>query len=74
MKTIALAVTGVILALLGGLWLVQGLGLVTIEPIACVGACEPLEGPSPTWAVIGAVVLAAGLLALFFAFRRRAPK
>jgi hypothetical protein len=44
-KTIALAIAGVILALLGGLWLVQGLGLVTIEPIACVGACEPLAGP-----------------------------
>jgi hypothetical protein len=74
MKTIAFAIAGVILALLGGLWLLQGLGLVNIEPVACVGACEPLEGPSPTWAVIGAVVLAAGLLALFLAFRRRAPK
>jgi hypothetical protein len=74
MKIIALAIVGVILALLGGLWLLQGLGLVTIEPIACVGACEALEGPSPTWAAIGAVVLAAGLLALFAAFRRRTPK
>jgi hypothetical protein len=73
-KTIALAVIGVILALLGGLWLLQGLGLVTIAPIACVAECEPLEGPSPTWAAIGLVVFAAGLLTLFFTFQRRAPK
>ena len=74
MKKIALAAAGVILALLGGLWLVQGLGLVSIEPVACVGACEPLEGPSPVWAAIGLVVFAAGCAALFLAFRRRAPK
>lgn len=74
MKTIALAVAGLILAARGGLWLLQGLGVVTVAPIACVAECEPLEGPSPMWATIGAVVLASGLLALFFAFRRRAPK
>jgi hypothetical protein len=74
MKKIALAVAGVILVALGGLWLLQGLGLVNIEPIACVAACETLEGPSLTWAVIGAVVLGTGLLALFLALRRRAPK
>ena len=74
MKTLALAAAGVILALLGGLWLLQGLGVVIIEPIACVGACEPLDGPSPTWAIIGGFVLAAGLFALVLAFRRRAPK
>ena len=74
MKKIVIAALGLVLALLGGLWLVQGLGLVTIEPIACVGACEPLEGPSPTWAAIGLVVFAAGCAALFFALRRRTQK
>jgi hypothetical protein len=72
MKTIILAVPGVICVALGGLWLLQGLGGVVIPPILCVAECEPLEGPSTTWAVIGAVVLAAGALALYFAFRRRA--
>ena len=71
MKKIAFAVVGLILAALGGLWLLQGLGVVHIEPVACVGACEPLEGPSPMWAAIGFVVLAAGLGAIYFAFRRR---
>lgn len=48
---------------IGGLWLVQGLGWVTIDPIACVGECRPLRGPNPEWAVVGATALAAGLVA-----------
>jgi len=70
MKKIALIIVGLLFSALGGLWLVQGLGLVHIEPIACVAKCETLDGPSPTWTVIGAVVLAGGLFALFRAFRR----
>ncbi len=60
------AIIGVMFTLLGGLWLLQGLGVVQIEPILCAGECEPLEGPSPTWAVIGLVVFAAGLLSLLY--------
>jgi hypothetical protein len=73
MKTIALAGAGVILVLLGGLWLLQGLGAVTVPPLLCLADCEPLEGPSPTWAVIGFLALAAGVFALVRAFRRRKP-
>jgi hypothetical protein len=69
MKLIAL-IAGVIIALLGGLWLLQGLGLVHIEPVACVAECEPLEGPSLTWAAIGFVTLLAGLAAIFYGLRR----
>lgn len=72
-KMIAL-ILGVIAVLLGGLWLVQGLGLVHIKPVACVANCEAIEGASPTWAVIGFLVAAAGGLAIFYALkRRRAP-
>jgi hypothetical protein len=70
MKKIALIVVGLIFSALGGLWLVQGLGVVHIEPIACIAECETLDAPSVTWAAIGAVVLAGGLFALFRAFRR----
>lgn len=70
MKVLAL-ILGVIAALLGGLWLVQGLGLVRIDPVACVGDCTPLEGPSLQWTVIGALVLAAGLFGIFYGLRRR---
>ncbi len=57
--------------LLGGLWLLQGTGVVTIDPIACIGACEALEGPSAPWALAGAALMIAALAALWAATRRR---
>jgi len=41
--------------LLGGLWVLQGTGLIVIEPIACVGECAAQEGPSVAWTIAGAV-------------------
>lgn len=70
MKT-ALLIVGVVGVLLGGLWLVQGLGLVTIPPILCVAECETIEDASPSWALAGLVLAAAGAVALFFALRWR---
>jgi hypothetical protein len=64
------AAIGAIAVLLGGLWLVQGLGLVTIPPILCVADCETLEGPAPEWAVAGAALLLAGLGVIWWALRR----
>lgn len=64
-------ILGVIGVLLGGLWLSQGLGIVVIDPIACVGECAPLEGPSVQWALAGAALLLAGAVGLWFTFRRR---
>ena len=72
MKRIAALIFGIAAVLLGGLWRVQGLGLVRIEPIACVADCKTLEGPSLMWAAIGLVVLLAGAAALFYAAKRRA--
>lgn len=66
-----IAIVGILALLLGGLWLLQGLGIVTIPPVLCVANCAPLEGPSTTWAIAGAVLLVAGLAALAYAFRRR---
>jgi hypothetical protein len=66
-----LGVAGVLAVLLGGLWLLQGLGIVHMKPIACVADCRPLEGPSVSWAIVGAVVLAAGLMAAIRGFGRR---
>jgi len=70
MKKAALIVVGVIFVLLGGLWLVQGLG-VSVPPILCFAECKPLESASPTWAVIGFVTFAVGALAIAYALRRR---
>ena len=60
-RAIVLTVLGVILALLGTLWLVQGLGLIEIRPILCFGDCEPITGGSLQWTVIGAIALFVGV-------------
>lgn len=70
MRIVSLSL-GAVAVLLGGLWLLQGLGLLRIEPILCLAECEPLEGASPTWTIIGFVVLVAGALALVYALRRK---
>ncbi|MHA6730391.1 hypothetical protein [Devosia sp. A369] len=72
---VLLLIVGVVCVLLGGLWLVQGLGLVAIPPILCVAECETIEGPAPGWALAGLVVAAAGVAAIFYALRkRRSPR
>jgi len=64
-------VAGVIGVLLGGLWLLQGLGVVHIQPILCVADCAPIEGTSPTWAGIGFLMVAAGAIAIYYSLKRR---
>ena len=68
------AVFGVVLILLGGLWFVQGTGLVTVSPILCVAECQPLEGPSLPWALAGLAALLLGAALLRFSLRRRPPR
>jgi hypothetical protein len=58
-------VFAVIAILLGGLWLLQGLGIVQIKPILCFADCAPVQGPSTRWAVIGAVTVAIGGFGMF---------
>ena len=71
MKKAALVI-GVISVLLGGLWLLQGLGVVHVRPILCFADCEPIQGASSTWATIGFLLVTAGILAIFFSLRARA--
>lgn len=52
MRIVAL-VCGIVAVLLGGLWLLQGLGIVQLRPILCFADCVPIQGPSVTWAVGG---------------------
>jgi hypothetical protein len=63
-------VVGIIAGLLGGLWLLQGLGIMHLRPILCFTDCAPIQGPSPTWAVIGAAVFTAGCLSVFWSSQR----
>lgn len=67
---IILRLSGLIAFLLGGLWLLQGLGLVHLKPILCVANCTPIEGASPVWAIVGLVVAATGAFVIVHSFRR----
>ena len=67
---IAAGVAGAICVLLGGLWLVQGLGLVQLRPILCFADCAPVQGPSGFWAIAGGLVAALGFGFTIFAWRR----
>jgi hypothetical protein len=73
MKTAAM-IAGVIGVLLGGLWLLQGLGVVHVRPILCFADCAPIQGPSSTWAAIGIVFLAGGVFAIFYSRRGSARR
>lgn len=68
MKTIAL-VFGIVAILLGGLWLLQGLGLVHVRPILCFADCAPIQGASATWAIVGGIAMAIGGVTIFWSRR-----
>lgn len=63
---------GLVAVLLGGLWLLQGIGVVHLRPLLCFADCEPVQGPSASWAVIGALVFTAGVALVWWSSKRRA--
>lgn len=69
-KATVLTILGSIVALLGTLWIVQGLGLIQIGPVLCVADCEPISGNSVQWTVIGALALFAGIGSVKAGLRR----
>jgi hypothetical protein len=68
--TIVMA-TGVLLALLGGLWFLQGSDIVHIEPILCAADCTPITGYAPQWQIIGALTCFVGLVLVYIGSRSR---
>ncbi|AHG01708.1 hypothetical protein HALLA_00020 (plasmid) [Halostagnicola larsenii XH-48] len=70
-KATVLTILGAIVALLGMLWVVQGLGIIQIDPILCVADCEPITGRSVQWTVIGAITLAVGIVGVWAGLRQR---
>lgn len=72
-KNLALIV-GAILELLGLLWIAQGAGLVTIEPILCFANCVPIEGPSLTWLIVGLLTIGPGVGLMIYALKGRAGR
>jgi uncharacterized membrane protein YidH (DUF202 family) len=67
----ARVVVGMVLILLGLLWILQGADVVRIRPILCVAKCQPLTGGSPVWLAIGVVALVVGLRVVGVLRRRR---
>lgn len=75
MKPTQLAGTiiGVIVALLGLLWLLQGAGLLRLCPVFCFADCECVTGGSLFWAVVGAITFIIGAIVAGLSVRRRRP-
>ena len=71
MKRIAVALTGVILSLLGALWFLQGADLLHIRPLLCFADCAEITGGSQIWEVIGALAFAIGILLLWASFKSK---
>jgi formate-dependent nitrite reductase membrane component NrfD len=61
---ISVLVLGLAVTALGVLWFLQGSDVVQINPILCVGDCEPVTGHQPVWQVAGGI---AGLVGVFLA-------
>jgi hypothetical protein len=70
MKNVTL-VFGVVVALLGGFWLLQGLDILHVRPMLCFSDCAPVRGASPKWAMIGAGTLGAGFAAIWRSLTRK---
>jgi hypothetical protein len=64
------AIVGLAAALLGCLWLLQGTGVVVMEPIACLGECTALTGPDANWAAAGGALMLAGIAIAWWSLRR----
>jgi hypothetical protein len=65
---------GVIGVLLGGLWLLQGLGVLHVQPVLCFADCAPIQGASLSWAIAGFLLVSAGAVAILFSLDRRTPQ
>jgi len=70
MRRVAALVLGVLIASLGLFWFLQGAGAVHVRPLLCVSHCEPIQGKSTPWQVIGAVTFVVGAVVAGLAVRR----
>jgi hypothetical protein len=61
LKQIAVLLVGIIVALLGALWFLQGAGVLNQCPILCFADCECIAGGSLLWGVVGAVAFMIGI-------------
>jgi len=75
LRKIAASLLGVVIALLGLLWLLQGAGLMVIcPPLLCFADCECIAGASPAWAAFGAAAFIIGAAIAGISIRKRAAR
>jgi hypothetical protein len=55
-------IIGVIIALFGLMWFLQGAGLLIVCPMLCFVDCECVTGGSLFWEIIGAITFIIGMI------------
>jgi len=71
---ITVLVFGILIALLGALWFLQGSDIVHIKPILCFGDCEPVTGLSPQWQINGVIAITIGVAMIWWSTRKGLKK
>lgn len=69
-KQLAAALVGVIVALLGLLWLLQGAAILQLCPVLCVMDCECVTSGSQFWEATGAIAFIIGIMIVGVSVRR----
>lgn len=69
LRKIVIGLMGGLALALGGLWLLQGTGLVHVRPILCFADCAEIQGASTTWAIVGLLTAVAGAWGVAYSLR-----
>jgi hypothetical protein len=69
-KRVIGAIVGLVLAMLGLLWFLQGTGRVRMCPVLCFADCECVEGGSLVWEIAGAITFTIGVILAWISLRR----
>ena len=62
LKKTAVTGAGVITALLGLMWFLQGAGILLLCPVLCFADCGCITGGSPFWEATGAIAFVMGIV------------
>jgi hypothetical protein len=74
LKRIAAVIVGVILAILGLIWFLQGIAILNVCPVLCFADCECITGGSSFWAISGVISIIIGVGILYVSLKRVTKK
>ena len=69
-KQLAASLVGVIVALLGLLWFLQGAGILRLCPVLCITDCGCVTSGSQFWEATGAIAFIIGITIVGVGVRR----